>query len=74
MKEGGGWVDGWRIWSASVVVVMAMLGEARCRYFFRSRILQVMSWSRSKVALYCIVLCCSIRKCGVGCVSLMIDD
>lgn len=27
MKEGGGWVDGWRIWSASVVVVMAMLGE-----------------------------------------------
>lgn len=34
----------------------------------------VMVKVQGSTVLYCIVLYLSIRKCGVGCVSLMIDD
>lgn len=59
MKEGGGWVDGWRIWSASVVVVMAMLGEGSALSLFlqkQNTASNVMVKVQGSTVLYCIVL------------------
>lgn len=59
MKEGGGWVDGWRIWSASVVVVMAILGEWSALSFIlqkQNTASNVMVKIQGRTVLYCIVL------------------